>query len=54
VKSFAELVRLRGLAEQGKSLDRSRLAGRVQLLHEVIARGLTSLLKEGRVSRPAD
>ena len=46
VESFATLVRLRGLSEERKSKDRSALAGRVKLLHEVIERGLKSLREE--------
>jgi len=40
---FARLVKLRGLDEEGKSLDRSRLGGRIQLLHEALALGLAAL-----------
>jgi hypothetical protein len=40
---FAELVRTRGLAETRKPLDRSKIAGRVALLQEIIARGLADL-----------
>jgi hypothetical protein len=46
VVRLAELVRLRGLSEKVKSEDRSKIAGRVALFHDVIARGLKTLLQE--------
>ena len=46
VERFAELVRNCGLAESTKSEDRDRLAGRIKLLHEVIARGINELRGE--------
>jgi len=46
IARFAELVRLRGLAEQVKTEDRSKISGRVALFHEVIERGLRMLLEE--------
>jgi hypothetical protein len=46
VRRFAELVRRRGLGEQHKPSERTQLAGRVQLLHEVIAKGLKQLAQE--------
>ena len=49
---FAELVRLRGLAEDAKSRDRSKLAGRVRLFHELIEAGLSALLAES--TKPAN
>ena len=48
IEAFAELVRLRGLAEDGKSESRERLAGRIQLFHEIIARGLTDTLAHAK------
>jgi len=45
VKRFAELVRARRLAEDKKPADRDKIAGRVALFHEVIARGLASIVK---------
>ena len=47
VKRFAELVRSRQLAEDRKPDDRKRIAGRVALFHEVIARGLAAMSKDG-------
>lgn len=44
---FAALVRQRGLSEETKTESREYIAGRVSLFHEVIVRGLTSLLQEG-------
>jgi hypothetical protein len=43
VARFAELVRANGLNEETKTEDRSRLAGRVKLLHAVISAGLAAL-----------
>jgi hypothetical protein len=43
---FADLVEKHGYAEEEKSTDRSKLGGRVQLLHEVLRRGLASLAQE--------
>lgn len=45
---FAKLVSLRGFSEEEKSVDRSRIAGRIELLHEVIHRGLSVLIQEHR------
>jgi hypothetical protein len=43
IELFAALVRRRGLQEDEKTVSRQRLAGRIQLLHAVIAAGLKSL-----------
>jgi hypothetical protein len=43
VEGLARLVKERGLAEHEKSQDRTKLAGRIQLLHEVIATGVRVL-----------
>jgi hypothetical protein len=43
VRAFAELVRNRGLSEEDKPEKRDKIAGRVMLLHEVIAAGLFAL-----------
>ena len=45
---FAELVRLRGLDEQEKAVSRTKLAGRIKLLHEVITTGLRALREEAQ------
>ena len=42
---FAEITKRRGLSEESKSKDRSRLAGRIKLLHEVISEGLKAVAK---------
>jgi hypothetical protein len=47
ITRFAALVRQRGLSEEMKTESRELIAGRVALFHEVIARGLSSLLQEG-------
>lgn len=46
IENFARLVKLRGLNEVEKTEDRTKIAGRIELLHEVILRGLESLCKE--------
>jgi hypothetical protein len=46
VARFAELVRMRDLAEELKTGDHSKIAGRVALFHEVITRGLKLLHEE--------
>lgn len=43
LRVFAKLVKRRGFEEDHKSKDRSRLAGRIKLLHEVIENGLEVL-----------
>jgi hypothetical protein len=43
MQAFAELVRKRGLGEEDKPETRDKIAGRVLLLHEVIATGLLAL-----------
>jgi hypothetical protein len=45
---LAELVKRRGLAEDEKSESRDKAARRVELLHEVIVRGLDAMLAEER------
>lgn len=44
IASFAKLVRARGHSEETKSKSRLPIAGRVELMHEVIAAGLAALL----------
>ena len=46
ITRFAELVKLRGLNEETKPGDRTKLAGRIQLLQEVISAGLGALSRE--------
>ena len=46
VERFASLVKQRGLSEERKTSDRSKLGGRILLLHEVLARGLQALAQE--------
>ncbi len=43
IQRLAQLVRLRGLSEPKKSENRSRIAGRIRLLQEVIAKGLDAM-----------
>jgi hypothetical protein len=40
IQEFAKLVHLRGLSEELKPTDRSRIAGRVLLLQEIISLGI--------------
>ena len=44
IEGFAELVTRRGLTETIKGEDRSVLAGRIRLLHDVIRTGIATLL----------
>jgi hypothetical protein len=46
IARFAELVRIRDLSERVKTEDRSKIAGRIALFHEVITRGLKVLHDE--------
>ncbi len=46
IQRLAELVKARGLAEVEKTDDRSRLAGRIKLLHEVIETGLKQMAEQ--------
>ncbi len=46
LKLFAKLVLARGLAEAQKPGNRFKIAGRIKLFHEVIARGLAAILDE--------
>jgi len=50
VALFAELVRMRDLAEKVKPANYSKIAGRVVLFHEVMALGL-KLLHEKETER---
>jgi hypothetical protein len=52
IQAFASLVSLRGLAEETKPEGREKLAGRVKLLHEVIAAGLQATLEKDRHGLP--
>lgn len=53
IAQLAALVRERGLSEETKTESRKLIGGRVALLHEVIARGLASLLEDGASRRGA-
>ena len=46
IAGFADLVKLRGFAEEVKGQDRSKLAGRIKLFQEVIAKGLVAVHAE--------
>jgi hypothetical protein len=44
IERFSELVARRGLTETAKGKGRSALAGRIELLHDVINAGIRALL----------
>jgi hypothetical protein len=46
IQLFASLVRQHGLSEKQKTADRSKLGGRIRLLHAALTRGLQSLAEE--------
>jgi len=48
ISGFSELVGLRNLNEDNKGQDRSKLAGRIKLLHEVIECGIKRILHDER------
>ena len=50
IAKFSTLVNARGLGETTKPADRAKLAGRIQLLHEVIENGLSALLAQTKES----
>ena len=53
IAQFAELIRRRGLNEIEKEPTRDKLAGRVQLLNEIIRTGLSALLLRPNQAVPA-
>lgn len=46
IDRFSKLVEARGLVESAKSDSRAKHGGRIELLHEVIARGIEALQAE--------
>jgi hypothetical protein len=46
IARLASLVKQLGLSEENKTSDRSKLGGRIMLLHEAVARGLQLLVRE--------
>jgi hypothetical protein len=46
ISLFAELVRARGLSEASKTNDRKKIADRIVLFHDVIARGLRDIHRD--------
>jgi hypothetical protein len=44
ISQFAELVRLRGLNESQKTASKDKIRRRIELLHEVIEKGIKALL----------
>ncbi|MGH9633648.1 MAG: hypothetical protein ACRD72_02310 [Candidatus Angelobacter sp.] len=51
IKIFATLVKQRGLDETKKDDKRDKLAGRIELFHEIIAAGLAALSEVSKLSR---
>jgi hypothetical protein len=51
IERFAALVQRCGLNEDEKTASRERLAGRIQLLHKIIAAGLKSLAESAQSHR---
>jgi hypothetical protein len=45
IARFADLVKVRSLNEEKKTESKDKIAGRIELLHEVIERGLEELKK---------
>ena len=45
IERFAYLIQKRGLAEELKSEDRSKLAGRIKLMREIFDAGLKEIMK---------
>jgi hypothetical protein len=46
IEAFSRLVKSRGLDEETKPENRKKIAGRIQLLNDVIHRGLSTLLDQ--------
>jgi hypothetical protein len=46
IEKLSRLVKARGLDEESKPENREKIAGRIQLLNDVIHRGLAELLDE--------
>ena len=46
IRKLRELIRLRRLSEDRKTESRKKIAGRIELLHEMIATGIDRLLEE--------
>lgn len=52
IRRFADLVAAKGLTENNKSESKENLAGRIELLHQIIDQGLSALQKnEGYKSK---
>ena len=49
ISRFAQLVRIRALSEIEKTDDRSAIAGRIVLMHEIIEAGISALLERAKV-----
>jgi hypothetical protein len=46
IQGLRDLVKFRGFSEQEKPATRTKLAGRIELLNEIIARGIETLIKD--------
>ena len=51
IENLAYLVEQLGLNEEQKTADRSKLGGRIKLLHDVLARGLQAFVQEHKERR---
>ncbi len=54
VRLFSELVRHRGLQEERKPHNFTKIVGRITLFHDVISRGIASLYQDEIKRRPRD
>lgn len=46
INAFSKLVQLMGLSENKKTEDRTKIAGRIKLMHKIISRGLKEMLND--------
>jgi len=52
IELFSELVKAKGYAEEEKEQTRKKIAGRIELLHQVIRAGLKVLAEEAKSRQP--
>ena len=46
INAFSKLVHLMGLSENKKTEDKTKIAGRIKLMHKIISRGLKEMLED--------
>ena len=46
INAFSKLVHLMGLSENKKNKDKTKIAGRIKLMHKIISRGLKEMLDD--------